>query len=113
MSSHGEHQIPSPVPSRVQGQAPNNKQISIDEIEAPRAQRGASRKGNFFYIVPLDPAYKAGLAGHLPVKSQTKTPETNPRIPPLLRDCVEIGKSAEHFEKRNRQACEKALGRYL
>jgi hypothetical protein len=21
-----------------------------------------------FYIVPLDPAYKAGLAGHLPVK---------------------------------------------
>jgi len=36
--------------------------------EAPRAQRGASRKGDFFYIVPLDPAYKAGLAGHLPVK---------------------------------------------
>jgi hypothetical protein len=30
---------------------------------------GASRKGNLIYIVPLDPAYKAGLAGHLPVKS--------------------------------------------
>jgi len=36
--------------------------------EAPRPQGGASRKGNLIYIVPLDPAYKAGLAGHLPVK---------------------------------------------
>jgi len=35
--------------------------------EAPRLQGGASRKGNLIYIVPLDPAYKAGLAGHLPV----------------------------------------------
>ena len=24
-------------------------------------------KGNFIRIVPLDPAYKAGLAGHVPV----------------------------------------------
>ena len=39
-----------------------------NQCEAPRAQRGASRKRNFFYIVPLDPAYKAGLAGYLPVK---------------------------------------------
>jgi len=37
--------------------------------EAPRPQGGASRKGNLIYIVPLDPAYKAGLAGHLPVKA--------------------------------------------
>ena len=36
--------------------------------EAPRPQGGASRKGSFIYIVPLDPAYKAGLAGHVPVK---------------------------------------------
>ncbi len=36
--------------------------------EAPRPQAGASRKRNIFLIVPLDPAYKAGLAGHLPVK---------------------------------------------
>ena len=35
--------------------------------EALRAQRGASRKGNFFCIVPLDPAYPAkGGTGHLP-----------------------------------------------
>jgi hypothetical protein len=34
--------------------------------EAPCPQGRASRKGNFIYIVPLDPAYKAGLAGHLP-----------------------------------------------
>jgi hypothetical protein len=36
--------------------------------EAARAQRGASRERYFFYIVFLDPAYKAGvcdpLAGH-------------------------------------------------
>jgi len=45
--------------------------------EAPRPQGGASRarsgerlasKGNFVHIVPLDPAYKAGLVGHVPVK---------------------------------------------
>ena len=37
------------------------------ESEAPRPQGGASRKGSFVHIVPLDPAYKAGLAGHVPV----------------------------------------------
>jgi hypothetical protein len=35
-------------------------------IEAARPQGGASRKGNFILIVPLDPAYEAGLAGHMP-----------------------------------------------
>ncbi len=36
--------------------------------EAPRPQGGASRRGNFVHTVPLDPAYKAGLAAHVPVK---------------------------------------------
>jgi hypothetical protein len=41
------------------------------KCEAPRPYKGgASRKGNFVHIVPLDPAYKAGLAGHVPVKLQ-------------------------------------------
>ena len=35
--------------------------------EAPRPQAGASRKRITVLIMPLDPAYKAGLAGHLPV----------------------------------------------
>jgi hypothetical protein len=39
-------------------------------IEAPRPQGGASRKGNFVHIVPLDPAYKAGLAGHVPANGK-------------------------------------------
>jgi hypothetical protein len=43
--------------------------------EAPRPQAGASRKGNIVLIVPLDPAYKAGLAGHLPVKNKDSTAE--------------------------------------
>ena len=29
------------------------------KFEAPRPHRGASRKGNFILIVPLDPAYPA------------------------------------------------------
>jgi hypothetical protein len=44
-------------------------------IEAPRPCLPAGRhsaglpgKVISFYIVPLDPAYKAGLAGHVPVK---------------------------------------------
>jgi hypothetical protein len=40
------------------------KQVS----EGPRPQGGASRKGSFIHIAPLDPAYKAGLAGHVSVK---------------------------------------------
>jgi hypothetical protein len=28
-----------------------------------------------FLFVPLDPAYKAGLAGHLPVNKNQETPE--------------------------------------
>ncbi len=37
------------------------------KCEAPRPQGGASREGFIIHIVPPDPAYKAGLAGHLPV----------------------------------------------
>jgi hypothetical protein len=35
--------------------------------EAPRPQGGASRKGDFVYVVPLNPTCKAGLTGHAPV----------------------------------------------
>jgi hypothetical protein len=46
--------------------------MSNFQSEAFRPQGGASRKGNTVLIVPLDPAYKAGLAGHLPVKLNPK-----------------------------------------
>ncbi len=42
--------------------------ITFEISEAPRPQGGASRKGGLIYIVPLDPAYKAGLARHLPAR---------------------------------------------
>ena len=29
---------------------------------------GASRRGSFLHIVPFDPTYKAGFAGHVPAK---------------------------------------------
>jgi hypothetical protein len=40
--------------------------------EAPRPQGGASRRGSFVHTVPLDPAYKAGLAGHVSVKGRSE-----------------------------------------
>jgi hypothetical protein len=43
---------------------------------------GASRKGNFVRIVPLDPAYKVGLAGHVPVKNLKLFPNATPRLCP-------------------------------
>jgi len=54
---------------RMRANLPNN---TLAKSEAPRPQGGASRKGNFILIVPLDPAYKAGLAGHLPVENRRK-----------------------------------------
>jgi hypothetical protein len=49
------------------------------KCEAPRPQGGASRKGSFVHIVPLDLAYKAGLAGHVPVKWQSSYEVMNRR----------------------------------
>jgi hypothetical protein len=63
-------------------------QMSKSKCEAPRPQGGASRtrsgehnvsKGNFIHIVPLDPAYKAGLAGHAPAKGMSSLNPPNSR----------------------------------
>jgi hypothetical protein len=54
-------------------------QMSKSKCEAPRPQGGASRKGSFAYIVPLDPAYKAGLAGHAPAKGMSSLNPPNSR----------------------------------
>jgi hypothetical protein len=51
------------------------KKRQLTESEAPRPQARASLKGNVALIVPLDPAYKAGLAGHLPAKDKDLTSE--------------------------------------
>jgi hypothetical protein len=40
----------------------------VSRYEALCPQGGASRKGNSIHIVPLDPASKAGIAGHVPAK---------------------------------------------
>ena len=45
----------------------------LSACEAPRPQAGASRKGNILLIVPLDPACKAGLAGHYPANGKLFT----------------------------------------
>jgi hypothetical protein len=76
----------------------------LNIIEAPRPQGGASRKGNFVHIVSLDPAYKVGLAGHVPVKTQSSKLKTEfflvKRYPKMRMDAKEKIKkpSKEHFE---------------
>jgi len=48
-------------------------------MKLPGPQAGASRQGNIiFYIVLLGPAYKAGLAGHFPVKLWSKAQPSHP-----------------------------------
>ena len=39
-------------------------------MKLPAHKAGLPRNEMSFLIVPLDPAYKAGLTGHLPVKVQ-------------------------------------------
>jgi len=55
---------------------PTQGQIELESnlctLGSSHPQGGASRRGSFVHIVPLDPAYKAGLAGHVPANRQTK-----------------------------------------
>ena len=41
--------------------------LSIIHLKLPAQRAGLPGEEISFLIVPLDPAYKAGLAGHLPV----------------------------------------------
>jgi hypothetical protein len=41
-------------------------------MKLPAHRAGLPGKVISFYIVPLDPAYKAGLAGHVPVKGKPR-----------------------------------------
>ena len=49
-----------------------NGGVGLIQCEAPHPKDGASRKGSFVHIVPLNPAYKAGVAGHVPVKRRIR-----------------------------------------
>jgi hypothetical protein len=42
---------------------------SSPNVKLPAHRAGLSGNEISFLFVPLDPAYKAGLAGHLPVKN--------------------------------------------
>ena len=44
----------------------------IKGVKLPAHRAGLPGKEISFFIVPLEPAYKAGLAGHLPVKWHQK-----------------------------------------
>jgi len=47
-----------------------NDQWEMANVKLPAHRAGLPGKGMSFLIVPLDPAYRAGLTGHLPVKVQ-------------------------------------------
>jgi hypothetical protein len=49
-------------------------------VKLPAHRAGLPGKVISFYIVPLDPAYKAGLAGHSPVKNDFLRCEPKPYI---------------------------------
>ena len=38
----------------------------LQDVGSPRLKREASRQGIIIHIVPLDPASKAGITGHIP-----------------------------------------------
>jgi hypothetical protein len=83
--------------------------------EAPRPQGGASRKGNFVHIVALDPTYKVGLAGHVPVKTQSSKLKTEfflvKRYPKMRMDAKE--KSEKTAVQTLRSYCLNQRGRDL
>ena len=71
--------------------------------------RTAGLPGNVlsFYIVPLDPAYKAGVAGHFPVRNKTSgfnftwsglASETSGGGPVSLVDPVRDGQADRSFD---------------
>ena len=43
-------------------------EVKISHVKLPAHRSGLPGNEISFFIVPLGPAYKAGLAGHLPVK---------------------------------------------
>ena len=55
----------APRPSREDGKGTPGP---FGKAHGPEYVEWASRKVVFFYIVPLDPSYKAGLEGHVPAK---------------------------------------------
>ena len=57
----------------------------MGKSEAPRRQGGASRKGNFVHIVPLDPAYKQGGACAARSGQRKSIHNDNARDPACLR----------------------------
>jgi hypothetical protein len=50
----------------------------ISFVKLPAHRAGLPGNEISFLIVPLDPAYKAGLAGHLPVNREFRCPFLNP-----------------------------------
>jgi len=54
--------------TRSCGEKNGHRVLRKPKSEAPRPRGGASRRGSFVDIVPLEPAYKAGLSEHVSAK---------------------------------------------
>jgi len=80
----------------IEGSALNNHQSFLK----PPAQGWASRKGSFVHIVPLDPASKAGLTGHVPAKSCDQTLSSDSRHFNGRNNSLFLIRQKRHFLKK-------------
>jgi hypothetical protein len=55
-------------------------------VKLPAHRAGLPGNEILFFIVPLDPAYKAGLAGHLPVKNRWQSKKLQIQGAQILRN---------------------------
>jgi hypothetical protein len=55
-------------------------------VKLPAHRAGLPGNEISFFIVPLDPAYKAGLAGHLPAKPVDNSTTRTIKLPHLTFD---------------------------
>jgi len=53
----------------------------LGNVKLPAHRAGLPGNETSFIFVPLDPAYKAGLTGHLPVTAKKPHPPTIPSFP--------------------------------
>jgi hypothetical protein len=72
------------------------RETELGEWKLPVHTVGLPGKVISFYIVPLDPAYEAGLAGHVPVKMASLDFRKNPKT--KFKDVKKMGKDEAQEE---------------
>jgi hypothetical protein len=73
-------------------------------VKLPAHRAGLPGNEISFFIVPLDPAYKAGLAGHLPAINKTAKEKSPDATPPFGfaqgRESFDLAQDRELVERQ-------------